>query len=106
MDRNWALCWRILTATGHPYLREAIPCPPISMTQTTRTNTSAEAEPKLRRVREQRTKPRSANDQRFARAMVAPAVGGLFLVTIAPLLFFLVGLFSNFQINSPQPMRL
>src|SRR5258708_8038226 len=75
------------------------------MTQTTRTNTSAEAEPKLRRVREQRTKPRSANDQRFARAMVAPAVAVLFLVTIAPLLFSLVVSFTNLQFSSPQPMR-
>jgi len=75
------------------------------MTQTTRTNTSAEAEPKLRRGREQRTKPRSTNDQRFARTMVAPAVAVLFLVTIAPLLFSLVVSFTNLQFSSPQPMR-
>src|SRR5258707_3625467 len=75
------------------------------MTQTTRTNTSAEAEPKLRRGREQRTKPRSTTDQRFARTMVAPAVAVLFLVTIAPLLFSLVVSFTNLQFSSPQPMR-
>ena len=75
------------------------------MTQTTRTSTSAEAEPKLGKGREQRTKPRSTNDQRFARTMVAPAVAVLFLVTIAPLLFSLVVSFTNLQFSSPQPMR-
>jgi multiple sugar transport system permease protein len=75
------------------------------MTQTTRTSTSAEAEPKLGRGREKRIKPRSTNDQRFARTMVAPAVAVLFLVTIAPLLFSLVVSFTNLQFSSPQPMR-
>ena len=37
--------------------------------------------------------------------MVAPAVGLLFLVTIAPLLFSLVVSFTNLQFGSPQPMR-
>ena len=37
--------------------------------------------------------------------MVAPAVGLLFLVTIAPLLFSLCVSFTNLQFGSPQPMR-
>src|SRR5258708_36641225 len=75
------------------------------MTQTTRTSTSAEAKPKLGRGREQRTKPGSTNDQQFARTMVAPAVGVLFLVPIAPLLFSLVVSFTNIPFSSPPPLR-
>ena len=41
----------------------------------------------------------------FARLMVTPAVGLLFLVTIAPLLFSLGVSFTNLQFSSPQPMR-
>jgi len=41
----------------------------------------------------------------FARLMVTPAVGLLFLVTIAPLLFSLGVSFTNLQFGSPQPMR-
>jgi multiple sugar transport system permease protein len=41
----------------------------------------------------------------FARLMVMPAVGLLFLVTIAPLLFSLGVSFTNLQFSSPQPMR-
>ena len=37
--------------------------------------------------------------------MVTPAVGLLFLVTIAPLLFSLSVSFTNLQFGSPQPMR-
>ncbi len=37
--------------------------------------------------------------------MVTPAVGLLFLVTIAPLLFSLGVSFTNLQFGSPQPMR-
>ena len=37
--------------------------------------------------------------------MVTPAVGLLFLVTIAPLLFSLGVSFTNLQFSSPQPMR-
>jgi multiple sugar transport system permease protein len=37
--------------------------------------------------------------------MVMPAVGLLFLVTIAPLLFSLGVSFTNLQFSSPQPMR-
>ena len=40
-----------------------------------------------------------------ARLMVLPAVGLLFLVTIAPLLFSLGVSFTNLQFGSPQPMR-
>jgi multiple sugar transport system permease protein len=41
----------------------------------------------------------------FARLMVAPAVGLLFLVTIAPLIFSLGVSFTNLQFGTPQPMR-
>jgi multiple sugar transport system permease protein len=44
-------------------------------------------------------------EKNFARLMVAPAVGLLFLVTIAPLLFSLSVSFTNLQFGSPQPMR-
>ena len=44
-------------------------------------------------------------EKRFARLMVTPAVGLLFLVTIAPLLFSLGVSFTNLQFGSPQPMR-
>jgi multiple sugar transport system permease protein len=46
-----------------------------------------------------------AEERKFARLMVTPAVGLLFLVTIAPLLFSLVVSFTNLQFSSPQPMR-
>jgi multiple sugar transport system permease protein len=44
-------------------------------------------------------------EKNFARLMVTPAVGLLFLVTIAPLLFSLGVSFTNLQFGSPQPMR-
>jgi len=44
-------------------------------------------------------------EKNFARLMVMPAVGLLFLVTIAPLLFSLGVSFTNLQFGSPQPMR-
>jgi multiple sugar transport system permease protein len=44
-------------------------------------------------------------ERNFARLMVAPAVGLLFLVTIAPLLFSLGVSFTNLQFGSPQPMK-
>jgi multiple sugar transport system permease protein len=44
-------------------------------------------------------------EKNFARLMVMPAVGLLFLVTIAPLLFSLSVSFTNLQFGSPQPMR-
>ena len=44
-------------------------------------------------------------EKRFARLMVTPAVGLLFLVTIAPLLFSLGVSFTNLQFGSPQPMK-
>jgi multiple sugar transport system permease protein len=44
-------------------------------------------------------------EKKFARLMVTPAVGLLFLVTIAPLLFSLGVSFTNLQFSSPQPMR-
>lgn len=44
-------------------------------------------------------------ERTFARMMVAPAVGVLFLVTIAPLLFSLGVSFTNLQFGSPQPLR-
>jgi multiple sugar transport system permease protein len=44
-------------------------------------------------------------EKKFARLMVTPAVGLLFLVTIAPLLFSLGVSFTNLQFGSPQPMR-
>src|ERR1700740_3384753 len=44
-------------------------------------------------------------EKNFARLMVTPAVGLLFLVTIAPLLFSLGVSFTNLQFSSPQPMR-
>ncbi len=46
-----------------------------------------------------------AEEKNFARLMVMPAVGLLFLVTIGPLLFSLVVSFTNLQFGSPQPMR-
>jgi multiple sugar transport system permease protein len=44
-------------------------------------------------------------EKSFARLMVMPAVGLLFLVTIGPLLFSLGVSFTNLQFGSPQPMR-
>jgi multiple sugar transport system permease protein len=44
-------------------------------------------------------------ERNFARLMVTPAVGLLFLVTIAPLLFSLGVSFTNLQFGSPQPMK-
>jgi multiple sugar transport system permease protein len=44
-------------------------------------------------------------ERNAARVMVLPAVGLLFLVTIAPLLFSLGVSFTNLQFGSPQPMR-
>jgi multiple sugar transport system permease protein len=44
-------------------------------------------------------------ERNAARLMVLPAVGLLFLVTIAPLLFSLGVSFTNLQFGSPQPMR-
>jgi multiple sugar transport system permease protein len=44
-------------------------------------------------------------EKNFARLMVLPAVGLLFLVTIGPLLFSLGVSFTNLQFGSPQPMR-
>ena len=44
-------------------------------------------------------------EKNIARLMVTPAVGLLFLVTIAPLLFSLGVSFTNLQFGSPQPMR-
>jgi len=46
-----------------------------------------------------------AGEKNFARLMVTPAVGLLFLVTIAPLLFSLGVSFTNLQFGTPQPMR-
>jgi multiple sugar transport system permease protein len=44
-------------------------------------------------------------EKNFARLIVMPAVGLLFLVTIGPLLFSLGVSFTNLQFSSPQPMR-
>jgi len=44
-------------------------------------------------------------EKNAARIMVLPAVGLLFLVTIAPLLFSLCVSFTNLQFSSPQPLR-
>ncbi len=44
-------------------------------------------------------------EKNFARLMVTPAVGLLFLMTIAPLLFSFGVSFTNLQFGSPQPMR-
>jgi multiple sugar transport system permease protein len=44
-------------------------------------------------------------EKNFARLMVLPAVGLLFLVTIGPLLFSLGVSFTNLQFSSPQPMH-
>jgi multiple sugar transport system permease protein len=46
-----------------------------------------------------------SEEKNFARLMVMPAVGLLFLVTIGPLLFSLGVSFTNLQFSSPQPMR-
>ena len=66
---------------------------------------SADSRPQAGGSHEQAIKLGTTNDQRFARVMVGPAVGLLFLVTIAPLLFSLAVSFTNLQFSTPQPMR-
>jgi multiple sugar transport system permease protein len=75
------------------------------MVRASMTTTTADSERKLTQGPDRGNRFGPTNDQRFARAMVSPAVAVLFLVTIAPLLFSLGVSFTNLQFSSPQPMR-
>ena len=69
------------------------------------TRTTVDSERRLDQGPDPGNRPGRANDRRFARTMVGPAVAVLFLVTIAPLLFSLGVSFTNLQFSSPQPIR-